>query len=75
MPTGQTARFSSPVNVWDFAKITSVFSLSAGAAREISDAAIVIAEEEGFTAHAQAIRVRMDELEKAVSIRHKEKGM
>jgi histidinol dehydrogenase len=64
MPTGQTARFSSPVNVWDFVKITSVFGVSPSTARVISRAAITIAEEEGLTAHAQAVRVRLEELEK-----------
>lgn len=62
MPTGQTARFSSPVNVWDFVKIISIFGVSAGVAQEISEAAIAIAEEEGLTAHAEAVRVRLDEL-------------
>jgi len=62
MPTGQTARFSSPINVWDFVKITSVFGVSSGVAREISAAAVTIAEKEGLTAHAQAIRIRLDEL-------------
>jgi histidinol dehydrogenase len=63
MPTGQTARFSSPVNVWDFVKVTSVFGLSAPVARAISREAISLAEEEGLTAHAEAVRIRLDELE------------
>ena len=62
MPTGQTARFSSPLNVWDFLKITSVLSVSPRVAEEISPAAIAIAEKEGLTAHAQAIRLRLAEL-------------
>jgi histidinol dehydrogenase len=62
MPTGQTARFSSPVNVWDFVKITSVFGVSPSVVREISTAAITIAEKEGLTAHAQAMRLRLAEL-------------
>ncbi|MBC7255530.1 MAG: histidinol dehydrogenase, partial [Chloroflexi bacterium] len=62
MPTAGTARFSSPVNVWDFLKITSIFSVSAPTAREISPAAIVLAEEEGLTAHAEAIRLRLGDL-------------
>jgi len=66
MPTGQTARFSSPVNVWDFVKITSVFGLGPQATREISPAAIIIAEKEGLTAHAQAIRMRLHALEEDV---------
>ena len=63
MPTGQTARFSSPLNVWDFVKITSIFGVGASMARDLSDAAIAIAEDEGLTAHAQAIRARLRDLE------------
>ena len=63
MPTGQTARFSSPRNVWDFLKITSVFGLGPSTARELSAAAITIAEKEGLTAHAQAVRRRLIETE------------
>ena len=61
MPTGQTARFSSPLNVWDFVKITSVFGVGPRVARQVSAAAIRIAEEEGLTAHAQAVRLRLGE--------------
>ncbi|MBN1401811.1 MAG: histidinol dehydrogenase [Anaerolineae bacterium] len=63
MPTGQTARFSSPVNVWDFCKITSVFGVSPGVARKLSSYAITLAKEEGLTAHAEAVRLRLAELE------------
>lgn len=65
MPTGQTARFSSPVNVWDFVKITSVFGVSPQVAREISPAGIRLAEEEGLTGHARAMRARLEEGEEA----------
>lgn len=58
MPTGGTARFSSPCNVWDFVKLTSVFALAESTARRIAPAAITIAEAEGLTAHAEAIRKR-----------------
>ncbi len=60
MPTGRTARFSSPLNVWDFVKITSIFGVTQQRAEELSPAAITIAEHEGFSAHAQAIRVRLE---------------
>ena len=63
MPTGQTARFSSPLNVHDFIKITSVFGVSASVARQITAAGITIAEKEGLTAHARAMHLRLDELE------------
>jgi histidinol dehydrogenase len=59
MPTGQTARFSSPVNVTDFVKITSVFNLNRDSLPQLSETAITLAEQEGLTAHAQAIRVRL----------------
>lgn len=61
MPTGQTARFSSPLSVWDFLKITSVFGLRPSTARTLSTAAIAIAEQEGLMAHAQAVRLRLEE--------------
>jgi histidinol dehydrogenase len=60
MPTGRTARFASPLNVWDFLKITSVFALGAERARAIAPFAIELAEAEGLTAHAQAVRLRAE---------------
>jgi histidinol dehydrogenase len=59
MPTGRTARFSSPVNLWDFCKITSVFGVSPQEAAGISIEAIDLAEAEGFSAHAAAVRARL----------------
>jgi len=61
MPTGGTARFSSPTNVWDYVKITSVFAPATATVRRIAPAAIAIAEAEGLTAHAAAIERRRDE--------------
>ena len=59
MPTRGTARFSSPLNVWDFVKITSIFAPSASESRQLVEAGITLAEAEGFTAHAEAIRRRL----------------
>ncbi|MBI5651359.1 MAG: histidinol dehydrogenase [Chloroflexi bacterium] len=59
MPTAGTARFSSPLNVNDFVKITSVFSVSAREAHDLGERAAILAETEGLTAHASAIRRRM----------------
>jgi histidinol dehydrogenase len=59
MPTGQTARFSSPINVWDFVKITSVFGVGPATVRRVSAAAVTMAEEEGLTGHARAVRLRL----------------
>ena len=59
MPTGGTARFSSALNVWDFVKIISVFGLNEQGVAELAPAAITLAEAEGFTAHTEAIRMRL----------------
>ncbi len=59
MPTAGTARFSSPLNVNDFVKISNVFSVSAREAQELGEHAATLAEAEGLTAHASAIRRRM----------------
>lgn len=59
MPTAGTARFSSALNVNDFVKITSVFSVSAREAQELGERAATLAETEGLTAHANAIRKRV----------------
>lgn len=58
MPTGGTARFSSPCNVWDYVKITSIFAPAESTVQRIAPAAITVAEAEGLTAHAEAIRKR-----------------
>ena len=61
MPTGGTARFASPCNVWDYIKITSVFASSGTALRRLSKAAETLAQAEGFTAHAAATKIRQQE--------------
>jgi len=60
MPTGGTARYSSPVNVDDFRKVISLIGLNDAALRRIGPAAIRIAEAEGLTAHAAAVRARLE---------------
>ncbi len=58
MPTGGSARFASPVNVLDFVKITSVVGLNEAGMEAIAEAAEILAEAEGLTAHANAARIR-----------------
>lgn len=62
MPTGRTARFSSPVNVSDFVKIISVIGLNERGLREVGPAAVRIAHAEGLTAHAAAVEHRLERL-------------
>lgn len=59
MPTSGTARFSSPINVEEFLKVISLFGLNARAVRELGPAAQRLAEAEGLTAHAAAVRRRL----------------
>jgi histidinol dehydrogenase len=59
MPTGGTARFASPVNVNDFVKIVSVIGLNDTALQAIGPAAATLAEAEGLSAHAAAVRRRL----------------
>ncbi len=60
MPTGATARFASPVNVNDFVKIISIIGLNDEAFRKIGPAAQTLGEAEGLTAHAAAVRRRLE---------------
>jgi len=64
MPTGGTARFSSPVNVDDFLKIISVFALGAEDLREAGPPAVVLARAESLEAHARAVERRLAALGK-----------
>jgi histidinol dehydrogenase len=59
LPTEGTARFSSPLNVLDFLKITNVSSVGDTLINLAGGAASTIARAEGLDAHAQAIELRM----------------
>ncbi len=59
MPTGGTARFASPANVLDFVKLISVIGLNERALAKIGPAAVALAEAEGLTAHAAAVKKRL----------------
>ncbi len=60
MPTGGTARFASPLNVWDFVKITSLIALDEETSETLSAMAAQIAQVETLTAHAAAAEKRME---------------
>ncbi len=59
LPTSGTARFSSPLNVDDFMKKSSVVMYSKEALFADAAATIELAETEGLDAHANAVKVRM----------------
>lgn len=58
MPTGRTARFASPLNVWDFVHLIHLVALDEATTQKIAPAASVIAEREGLDAHAFSARCR-----------------
>ena len=58
LPTGGSARFSSPLGVYSFLKRTSVAEVTREELVELGGAARRLAELEGLTAHARAIEVR-----------------
>jgi histidinol dehydrogenase len=58
LPTAGTARFSSPLGVYDFQKRTSVIGVSKGAATKLGRIAVTLAEGEGLSAHARAAEMR-----------------
>jgi histidinol dehydrogenase len=61
MPTGGSARFASPLNVWDFVKIVSLVALDGATARDIGPVAATLAHSEGLDAHARAALFRSGE--------------
>jgi len=60
LPTGGTARFSSPLNITDFIKYTSIVNVNRTSLRELGQAAITIACAEGLEAHARAVEKRLE---------------
>jgi histidinol dehydrogenase len=58
MPTGGSARFASPLNVWDFVKIVSLIALDGKTAQTIGPLAATIATSEGLDAHNNAAKLR-----------------
>ncbi len=60
LPTAGTARFSSPLGVYDFQKRTSVIAVSRNAAFSLGKIARTLAEGEGLSAHARAAQMRFE---------------
>ena len=58
LPTSTTARFSSPLGVYDFQKRSTVLQCSAEGASKLSDVASTLAHSEGLTAHARSAEFR-----------------
>jgi len=61
LPTSRTARFSSPLGVYDFQKRSSLIGCSADGASELGKVAATLAHGEGLTAHARSAEYRIKE--------------
>jgi histidinol dehydrogenase len=60
LPTSGTARFSSPLGVYDFQKRSSLIEVSAAGAQTLGQIASVLAHGEGLQAHARAAEMRLE---------------
>lgn len=63
LPTSGTAKFSSPLGVYDFMKKSSIIQYSKEALQQVADDIIEIATKEQLPAHAASIAIRKDEVE------------
>ncbi|HEY55599.1 MAG TPA: histidinol dehydrogenase [Dehalococcoidia bacterium] len=61
LPTEATARFSSPLNILDFVKFTSLVGVSKAELKKLARAAATIARAEGLEAHAKAAEKRLSD--------------
>ena len=59
LPTSRTARFSSPLGVYDFQKRSSLIQCSAEGASDLGRTAAALAHGEGLTAHARSAEMRI----------------
>jgi len=61
LPTSGTARFFSPLGVYDFVKRSNILFYTEKALKDISRDVVEFANKEGLTAHANSIKVRFKE--------------
>jgi histidinol dehydrogenase len=60
LPTSRTARFSSPLGVYDFQKRSSIVNVSRAGARALGRIASTLAQGEGLPAHARSAELRLE---------------
>ncbi len=63
LPTGGTARFSSPLNISDFIKFINLVDIGEADLNRLGQAAVTMARAEGFEAHARAVEKRLGALD------------
>ncbi|MDH5510045.1 MAG: histidinol dehydrogenase [Nitrospinota bacterium] len=59
LPTGGTARFYSPLGVYDFIKRTSYLNFTKAGFQKLAGGVMAVAREEGLDAHARAVEIRL----------------
>jgi histidinol dehydrogenase len=59
LPTMRSARFSSPLGVYDFQKRSSIVQISREGAQKLAPVAATLADGEGLQAHARSARMRL----------------
>ncbi len=59
LPTARSARFSSPLGVYDFQKRSSVIAISFAGAQTLGRTAVTLARGEGLSAHARSAELRL----------------
>jgi histidinol dehydrogenase len=64
LPTSGTARFSSPLGVYDFIKRTSLISYTKEALQSCGKTVTMLAEMEDLGGHANSVKLRMEGLDK-----------
>ena len=60
LPTARSARFSSPLGVYDFQKRTSLIRMSKAGAQRLGKVAAILAHGEGLQAHARSAELRVE---------------
>ena len=63
LPTSGTAKFASPLGVYDFLTRSSIIHYSLEDLEEVKDDIMVMSDKEGLTAHGNAIKIRFGELD------------
>ena len=59
LPTGGTARFSSPLNITDFIKFINTININEAGLKQLGKSAAALARAEGLDAHARAVEKRL----------------
>jgi histidinol dehydrogenase len=63
LPTSGTARFSSPLGVWDFVKRTSIIQYNAARLAGDGPDIVMLAQAEGLVGHARSVAVRLGDMD------------